>query len=57
MMGRAQKQQPIKTDNPRKFANDLNTFYARFDTTDFSSECDDVCRSLVPSPVCVKVDR
>ena len=54
MMGRKNKQQTVKTDNPRGFANELNRFYARFDVTDFSSERDKACRSLVPSPVCVE---
>ena len=54
MMGRKNKQQTVKTDNPRGFANELNRFYARFDVIDFSSERDNVCRSLLPSPVCVE---
>ena len=31
MMGRKNKQQTVKTDNPRGFANELNRFYARFE--------------------------
>ena len=54
MMGRKNKQQTVKTDSPRGFANELNRFYARFDVTDFSSERDNVYHSLVPSPVCVE---
>ena len=54
MIGRENKEQTIKTDNPRGFANGLNRFYARFDVTDFSREHDNVCRSLIPSPVCVE---
>jgi len=37
MMGRKNKQQTVKTDSPRGFANELNRFDARFDVTDFSS--------------------
>ena len=54
MMGRKNKQQTVKTDDPRGFANELNRFDARFDVTDFSSERNNVCRSLLPSPVCVE---
>ena len=54
MMGRNNKQETVKTDDPRGFANELNRFYAIFDVTDFSSERDNVCRSLVPSLVCVE---
>ena len=34
--------------------NELNRFVAKFDVTDFSSERDNVCRSLLPSLVCVE---
>ena len=51
MMSRKNNQQTVKTDDPRGFANELNRFYARFDVTDFSSERDNVCRSLVPAAV------
>ena len=51
MMSRKNNQQTVKTDSPRGFANELNRFYVRFDVTDFSSERDNVCRSLVPCPV------
>ena len=54
MMGRKNNQQTVKTDDPRGFANELNRFYARFDVTDFSSERDNGCRSLLPSQVCVE---
>ena len=54
MMSSKNNQQTVKNDDPRGFANELNRFYARFDVTDFSSERDNVCRSLVPSPVCVE---
>ena len=33
MMGRKNRQAPIKADNPGNFANELNKFYARFDVT------------------------
>ena len=54
MMGRKNNQQTVKRNNPCGFANELNRFYAKFDVTDFSSERDTVCRSLVPSPMCVE---
>ena len=54
MMGTKNKRETVKTDSPRGLANELNRFYARFDATDFSSERDNVCRSLVPSLVCVE---
>ena len=54
MMSSKNNQQTVKNDDPRGFAYELNRFYARFDVTDFSSERDNVCRSLVPSPVCVE---
>ena len=47
MMGRKNNQQTVKGSNPRGFANELNRFYAKFDVTDFSSERDNICRSLV----------
>ena len=40
MMGRKNREQTIKTDNPCGFANKLNRFYARFDVTDFSRKHD-----------------
>ena len=54
MMGSKINQQTVKTDDPCDFANELNRYYARFDVSDFSSEHDNVCRSLVPSLVCVE---
>ena len=54
MMSRKNKGQTIKTGNPCGFANELNRFYASFDITDFSRECDNACHSLVPSPMCVE---
>ena len=54
MMGSKINQQTVKTDDPCDFANELNKYYARFDVSDFSNERDNVCRSLVPSPVCVE---
>ena len=54
MMGMKNKRETVKTDSPRGLVNELNRFYARFDVTDFSSERDNVCRSLVPSLVCVE---
>ena len=47
MMGRKKVQQRVHSDNPHEFANNLNTFYARFDVHDFKEECDQICESLV----------
>ena len=52
MMGRNKpQQQPFTFDDPTVFANELNTFYARFDTYDTQSDCDRLCEPLVSSPV------
>ena len=50
MMGKDVKKQGLKCDDPTKFANDLNTFYARFDEYDFSNEVDNVCQPLLTIP-------
>ncbi|KAJ8353691.1 hypothetical protein SKAU_G00212580 [Synaphobranchus kaupii] len=34
--------------DPESFAKELNTFYARFDTRDFSAECEGWLRALPP---------
>lgn len=54
-MGRNTKRQGLKCNNPLTFANDLNAFYSRFDTHDFSTESDDVCKPLLTVPNDVKV--
>ena len=51
MMGRTHKEQPLVSDNPAQFANDLNRFYARYDNTDYSNECDVLCQTMSSSPV------
>ena len=53
MMGTTQKQQRPHSEDTVEFVNKLNQFYARFDVTCFSSECDHVCDGLVPSPVVI----
>ena len=40
MMGRTRIEQPLVSDNPAKFANYLNRFYARYDNIDYRDECD-----------------
>ena len=50
MMGRKVKKQGMKCDDPLTFANDLNLFYSRFDTTDFSKETEDICKPLLTVP-------
>ena len=51
MMGRTRKEQHLVSDNPAKFANDLNRFYARYDNTDYSNECDVLFQTMSSSPV------
>ena len=51
MMGRTRKEQPLVSDNPAQFANDLNRFYARYDNTDYSNEFDVLCQTMSSSPV------
>ena len=51
MMGRNTQQQRAKCPDPVKLANEMNTFYARFDYKDFRNECNDLCQSLDPLPV------
>ena len=50
-VGRTRKEQPLVSDNPATFANDLNRFYARYDNTDYSNECDVLCQTISSSPV------
>ena len=47
MMGRSQKQNRVQCNDSETFANDLNQFYARFDTHNFSQECDQLCDPLL----------
>ena len=51
MMGRNQQQKPLTSVDLSALANDLNRFYARFDTQDFSDECNTLCQSLISCPV------
>ena len=37
MMGRKQQKKPLVSENPVKFVNDINKFYARFDISYLSS--------------------
>ena len=55
MMGKNTKKQELKCDDPLTFANDLNVFYSRFDSTDFSREIDDVCQPLSTIPNNIRV--
>ena len=50
-MGRIRKEQPLVSDNPAKFANDLNRFYARYDNIDYRDECDILCHTISSTPV------
>ena len=43
----------MNSDDPVQFVSELNQFYARFDVTDFSGECDHVCDGLVPSALVI----
>ena len=49
MVGYNNKQTTMKVDkgNENKYADDLNTFYARFDCYDFSRQTDDLRRQLL----------
>ena len=51
MMGRKQQQQGIQCGHPLAFANGLNACYARVDVTNFKNECEDLCKTILPSPV------
>ena len=51
MMGRTRKEQPLVSDNPAQFANDLNRFYARYDNIDYRDECDILSHTISSSPV------
>ena len=51
MMGRTRKEQPLVSDNPEQFANDLYRFYARYDNIDYRNEYDILCHALSSSPV------
>ena len=53
--GENTKKQELKCDDPLTFANDLNVFYFRFDSTDFSREIDDVCQPLLTIPYNIRV--
>ena len=55
MMGKNTKKQELKCDDSLTFANDLNVFYSRFDSTDFSREIDDVCQPLLTIPNHIRV--
>ena len=47
MMGRKKRQEkPSSPENPTTFANDLNIFYSRFDTSDYVDACTSICDSL-----------
>ena len=48
MMGRTRKEPPLVSDNPAKFANYLNRFYARCDNINYTNECDILCDKLQP---------
>ena len=50
MMGKDVKKGGVKCDDPIKFSNDLNSFYARFDKNDFSGETAQVCQPLLTVP-------
>ena len=51
MMGKNIHHQRVKCLDPVKFINEINTFPARFDDTDFRNEWGDLCQSLDPLPV------
>ena len=53
MKDRNQQQKLLTSADLIALANDLNRFYARFDTHDFSDECSTLCKSLISCPVTV----
>jgi hypothetical protein len=57
MMGRGEGKQKIQCDDETVFANDLNTFYSRFDVHDFRQECDTLCDPLLAVPDSVTVSQ
>ena len=46
MVGGTRKEHPLISDNPAKFANDVNRFYARYDDTDYRDEYDILCQAI-----------
>ena len=53
MVGRKQQQKGVQCGDPLAFANELSTFYARFDVNNFKNECEDLCKTILLSPVAV----
>ena len=50
MTGMSTHAKPIVTDNELEFANDLNVFFARFETTGSSDRCKDLLKNVTPVP-------
>lgn len=50
MTGMSSPTKPTVTDNELDFANDLNAFFARFESSDNSSKCTEILRALTPAP-------
>lgn len=46
LMGREKGRDDSGVDNSLTFINELNKFYCRFDTTDDSTECNEICKNL-----------
>ena len=55
MMAKNTKKQELKCDYRLTFANDLNVFYFRLDSTYFSREIDDVCQPLLTIPFNIRL--
>ena len=55
MMGKNTKKQELKCNDPLTFANDLNVFYSRFDSTDFSRQIDNIYQPLLTIPNNIRV--
>ena len=63
MIGCSKKSSTISTSDDQKYAEDLNAFYARFDTRDYSSERkavvdkikNEYCENIIFSPETVKL--
>ena len=49
MTGMSSPTKPIVTDNEFCFANDLNTFFTRFESLDNSDKCTEILKTIIPT--------
>jgi hypothetical protein len=50
MTGMSSPSKPILTENEGALSNDLNTFFARFESLDNSSKCTEILKAVIPAP-------